>query len=454
MSFFIHSDAQCTAIAGAIADLLGAENGKMRKRYIGLIIAFILDPPWGIIPKCDHDRVISAMDIPTIVAWMVIFLREDGLIAVRLDSSPIQAAVWAKAMMDEGLYVSYIRIIDTKAKANSRCCANMKRPSNTTNGHNWVIGRRTYQTKRATSHFGTYAVFCLALAICSNILPQCTYADTNMSDYPPTCADINNVPRVPSATKLQREFEQDDGSKVFSPWRTQENHISEILAIIHLYVPEGGIIWDPCCGAMTTALAAMRLNRKVIVSDRDAPLVKAAEIRAKYYFAWLQITYPGLANGLVPSHDGLNHYRFNQVVVPATKNHTSGATESLPVYSTAPKLAKVGTQEHDTYCASMGVKIMQSTLVGAGLGLFLVAPGFLGQFRAAYFGKYGTESRGDRAIILQSAGRNTTVDLVLNGDPACPATFANDPMVHSHLPSLELASFSLPCTCSLPSSHS
>ena len=56
----------------------------------------------------------------------------------------------------------------------------------------------------------------------------------------------------------------------------------EIIEIIHRYVRPGGLIWDVTCGTMTTGLAAMRLGRPCIMTDRDGDLVKAAELRLEF----------------------------------------------------------------------------------------------------------------------------------------------------------------------------
>ena len=259
------------------------------------------------------------------------------------------------------------------------------------------------------------------------------------------------MPRLKGCLKLHQEVEVGDGEVVFKPIRTEENHMKELIEIIHRYVPVDALIWDPCCGAMTTLLAALRLNRRVIVSDKDPAVVKLAELRARYYFHWVRNTYPTLnppGKNPAPVCDGLCDYRFNNIVVSSNNTRSSGTTESVPVYTTAPTLPKLDTDAFRQYCASMGVKVMKSTIKDAGMGLFLVTPkdvgdasdvnaqGDLRLLRVPYFGVYSTKINGNRAITLESTDRNTAESLVLNGDPLCPAGFCNDPMVRPRLPLL------------------
>ena len=107
-----------------------------------------------------------------------------------------------------------------------------------------------------------------------------------MSDYPATSADINNVPRALSSTKLQKlvvstvKGEEDR----YEPWRTVENSMDELLEILTRFVVPNGKVWDPTCGTGVTALAALRTNRTCVLSDKDAPLVAAMAIRLRWYF--------------------------------------------------------------------------------------------------------------------------------------------------------------------------
>ena len=145
--------------------MLGASNSDMRTKYEGEIDAMVFDPPWGIIPKCPHDVKIPVGDIPVIVNHMCTFLTPEGIIAVRLDNSPIQAAVWAKAMSDAKLHLLYVRILDTVPHANSRCAANYAKPGSTSNGHQWIIGRVVYNSYRGPA-WGTCSLFLVSCLFC------------------------------------------------------------------------------------------------------------------------------------------------------------------------------------------------------------------------------------------------------------------------------------------------
>ena len=261
--------------------------------------------------------------------------------------------------------------------------------------------------------------------------------DKTMSTLPPNCGDINNVPRLPGSTKLQKEIPAAAGGGFeYEPWRTQENHMSEWLEILHKFTKPGDTIWDPCCGTMPLALAAFRLNRCCIVSDRDEELVKAATFRVKFYQHWARKTFVGLGpgNDPPPAQDGLNPYRFHQIHIPSSALGRNQA--SLPWYSTAPKhLPDVGTEAYDTYCNTMGVKVMPSSLgENAGNGLFLIAPKKVGDIhdpdslRVPYYGTYSRSIATDRCISLQYGDRNADPIYII-GNEGCPAAMVNDPMV-------------------------
>ena len=112
-------------------------------------------------------------------------------------------------------------------------------------------------------------------------------------------------------------------------------------------------------------------------------------------------------------------------------------------------------EKYASYCASMGVRVMKSSIDNAGLGLWLIAPRFIGDanstsldrptLKVPYFGTYNVLAEGDRSIILQDQDRNVAHELVLNGDARCPATYANDPMVRARRVLTAFAfAFSLP----------
>jgi hypothetical protein len=152
----IHSSDCCIAKPGSIQDLLKA-GSDMHENYKGHVDAFMLDPPWGVIPKAVHDRLIPSVEVPNLVGLMKTMLRVDddrGVIAVRLESTPVQASVWWKAFKEHGFYVNVLRIQDTPAASNTRASANCKKPFDTPNGHQWLIARRKYRDYHATANFG------------------------------------------------------------------------------------------------------------------------------------------------------------------------------------------------------------------------------------------------------------------------------------------------------------
>ena len=261
--------------------------------------------------------------------------------------------------------------------------------------------------------------------------------DKTMSTLPATCGDINNVPRVPGSTKLQKKIPVEGGGFEYAPWRTQENHASEWMEILHRFTKPGDVIWDPCCGTMPLALAAFRLNRSCIVSDRDEELVKAATFRVQYYQWWASKTYAGLDPGEKPppALDGLNFYRFHQRFIPSSAL-TGKNQAALPFYTTAPRnLPPLGSDAYDTYCETMGVRVMPSSLENAGNGLFLIEPKKVGDIneegtlRVPYYGTYSERmGTSNRSICLQDGERNS-VPIFIIGNERCPAGMVNDPRV-------------------------
>ena len=261
--------------------------------------------------------------------------------------------------------------------------------------------------------------------------------DKTMSTLPANCGDINNVPRLPGSTKLQKKISVEGGGFEYGPWRTQENHMSEWLEVMHRFTKPGDMIWDPCCGTMVCALAAFRLNRYCIVSDRDAELVAAAIFRVQFYQHWARKTYVGLQPGgdPPPEQDGLNQYRFHQRFIPSSALNGKNQA-ALPYFTTAPRhLPALSTDAYDTYCATMGVRVLPSSLGdSAGNGLFLIAPKKVGDIhhpgslRVPYYGTYSRKIVTDRCICLQSSDRNAEPIYIL-GNERCPAGMVNDPMV-------------------------
>ena len=276
-----------------------------------------------------------------------------------------------------------------------------------------------------------------------------------MSDMPVAGTDINGVPRLAGDWKLQfQEVIPDaldgDGEETTvrtTIWRTEENHMGEWLEIINRYVPPGGTFWDPTCGTGTSGLAAMRLGRKAILTDRDTSLVRAAEFRLKYYFAWMQDKYIiDRDRSLEPKpDDGLSLYRFHNCFTQ--NNCDPNNIVTLPSKKLRVKLPELDTAEFATHCTYHGVTVMQSTITDAGMGLFLTSSMSAGDpfavtspktlLRLPYYGTYSHEPKGDRHVLVQSPSRSSNSEPVyLLGDPSCLAAFANDPSV-------------LVCSCSL-----
>ena len=172
-----------------------------------------------------------------------------------------------------------------------------------------------------------------------------------MSDYPATSCDINNVPRAQSSVKLRKlvssavEGEEDR----YECWRTVENNMDELLEILTRFVVPNGKVWDPTCGTGVTALAALRTNRTCVLSDKDGPLVAAMPIRLRWYFHWLQKTYPGgqIPHGPPPACDHTWNYRFHSWITP-NKELSHKNVESTPYFTTAPaNLKSRVTHTHD-----------------------------------------------------------------------------------------------------------
>ena len=256
-----------------------------------------------------------------------------------------------------------------------------------------------------------------------------------MSSLPSTCADINDVPRTPSSWKLRYALVDEDGETRLIPWRTEENHMSEWIEVMHRFTKPGDVIWDPTCGAMTSALAAFRLNRMIIVSDKDEELVKAATFRLMYYHHWAMKTYAGLMLYTdPPKNDGANHYRFNLAIL--NKKYLACIHRTLPKSTIIPGLGKVGSARHNEYLASKDVIIQPSKIKGAGMGLFLIAPKVVGDkqvknsLQLPYWGKFSPKIVGDRAISLELGGEG---EIFILGAANCPAAFMNDPWVSLHV---------------------
>jgi hypothetical protein len=141
-----HSDDRFTITTGRAQDLLSPDNGffsSIREQ----VYAFLMDPPWQIIPDDPADVMLPDDDIDFLVRRMYASFgtNDHGVIGVRVDTSPVQAAVWFNAMKRQNMHVSVVRISDSVASSNSRCSSNMRRPRNTTNGHQWIIGTKQYR---------------------------------------------------------------------------------------------------------------------------------------------------------------------------------------------------------------------------------------------------------------------------------------------------------------------
>jgi hypothetical protein len=116
--------------------------------------AFVFDPPWGIIPGklgkiIPEDEVIPAPSVPQNVTNVLLRMgdKRDGVIAVRLDMGPMQAAIWWGAMKERGMHCHVVRIQDTVQRANSRAAANLKRTRMTQVGWQWIIGMKSYRAQ-------------------------------------------------------------------------------------------------------------------------------------------------------------------------------------------------------------------------------------------------------------------------------------------------------------------
>ena len=254
-----------------------------------------------------------------------------------------------------------------------------------------------------------------------------------MCTLPASCADIN-VPRLPRLWKLQRTYVDEAGAPHRVPWRTEENYMSEWLEVIHRFTKPGDLIWDPTCGTMTSSMAAFRLNRLSIASDKDEELLTAAVFRAKFYQHWAMKHYAGLGCSTEPpKNDGANHYRFNSIILPT--KYLSCIHRTLPKSTIVPGLGDVGSAKHNEYLASKDVIIKESTIKEAGMGLFLTAPKVVGDIQVKnalvlpYWGTFSEMIKGDRAISLELGGEG---EVFILGAKNCPATFINDPMVSLH----------------------
>jgi len=107
---------------------------------------------------------------------------------------------------------------------------------------------------------------------------------------------LRNIEHVQDTQKLQRLFDclDEDGNDAGAearPWRPQENGIHEWVEILHRFTPPGALVADFTCGTAVSALAAIRLNRRIIINDCDANVVKAAKDRIAFYDRWFTDTY-------------------------------------------------------------------------------------------------------------------------------------------------------------------
>jgi hypothetical protein len=276
-------------------------------------------------------------------------------------------------------------------------------------------------------------------------------ADDKLQTMPWNASDINNVPRLAAAWKLQKqEVDPKTGQITHSkPWRTQENHMKEWCEIINRFVPVGGTIWDPTCGTMASGLAALRMGRAIILSDIDSELVEAATWRLKYYWQWLSGKLPIQLGAEPRTHDGMGLYRFHNIMLTDNNAVNPAKVSTLP--SHPPKMAngmypEVGTDRFEQLCESHGVKIMDSNLTApngdsAGQGLFLVKPKVVGDpwdikqenflrlpYRGVYTHKHNCPS--DRYILVHPDARTSGAEPVyVRGATNCLATYINDPRV-------------------------
>ena len=102
------------------------------------------------------------------------------------------------------------------------------------------------------------------------------------NEIPPTSSTVHNFPMANNARKLRAPAKK--GQKRNPPLRRQENSLQDLEGAIAVYLKEGGIVMDFCCGTAVSGLAALRVGAHLIfMNDRDQNVVAHAKERARQY---------------------------------------------------------------------------------------------------------------------------------------------------------------------------
>ena len=110
--------------------------------------------------------------------------------------------------------------------------------------------------------------------------PLLTLGILEKSELPTYANCIDDVPKVHYTQKLR-------DPRTTKAVRDQENSLLECIEMVHRFSQPGDTVMDAYAGTMTTAMACLRLGRKVVVVEGDKNCWDLALSRLKSYFAFI-----------------------------------------------------------------------------------------------------------------------------------------------------------------------
>ena len=149
-----------------------------------------------------------------------------------------------------------------------------------------------------------------------------------------------------------------------APWRPNaEKHPKVSMEMISLYCPEGGLVFDPCCGTGSTGAAALMSGRRFLGNDEDADIIEEC-VRPRLLC---------VATANFPSHKGeptaaaliasARQYNLLDVIIqssPADSAIRALLWQPNPFY---PHLVSAKTKLNAA-CAMFHLRVVESTLTG------------------------------------------------------------------------------------------
>jgi hypothetical protein len=384
------------------------------------------DVPFGVLPtKPSYDVQFTEKQIGVILDGCKKVCHIEGTIVIRLGE--YQKDTWRDVATQKGLWCEpMFRIIQYKPKWQCRKhYSNYAYFSTTGAVYYLIIHKRPPFGAMKKSWFESKVLFGAHTPLSKNTQSQ-IWSDN---------------PHVSNAFKLL-----DDQERVL---RVPENHIKEMCELIQRYCPPSGQVLDFCSGTGTTALAAMHLNRKCHINDRDEDCMAYAISRCKHFLLWLYeqrgCTFPGLHTAVNTKDDGTDIYKaFVQSKDPKYARH-SDRHQSVPVTN---EMTGFPTDPNDVvkFNEANGVLVQESeALVNAGVtertvGLHAIRRFEAGEKIISMWGRYVVrlhENSIDNSLRLMNDVPSNSDLFMLTNDPRNAAGYINDPSLHESTRQIE-----------------